>query len=252
MTSRRKRTETNAPGSSDPAASPVASAAVGASQSSSSGAQSARSLPSSPCVGALGDVSGAVAEHSQFSASPAVSPFRGESDRAFEAFRAYLELGPRRRYAAVSRKVGASQRTIRRWASDFDWCGRIKTHTAQCAEQFVASEHAVHREECLDAAARARAFRERQYQVAEALLSAAGNYLTRMEVGDLDLLSFADACKALDVASRIGQQVATPTADDPSAPTRGLRDQLATLLDQAYGEASAPNGADAQPHSVSS
>src|SRR4051812_20390110 len=65
---------------------------------------------------------------------------QGESDRAFEAFRAYLELGPQRRYAAVGRKVGASLRTVRRWASDFDWKGRISTYTAQCADRYTQFE----------------------------------------------------------------------------------------------------------------
>src|SRR5512141_1048776 len=93
----------------------------------------------------------------------------GESDRAFEAFRAYLELGPQRRYAAVGRKVGASLRTVKRWASDFDWRGRIKNHTAQLAGQYTETASALQREEFLDAAARARTFRDRQYALAEAL-----------------------------------------------------------------------------------
>ena len=119
-------------------------------------------------------------------------------------------------------------------------CGRIKAHAAQCAKQFVTTEHIVQREECRDAAARARAFRDRQYTVAEALLAAAGSYLAQADAADLERMNFADACKALDVTSRIGQQVATDTADDSSAPTRGLRDQLAALLDQACDESPPP------------
>src|SRR5881394_3325724 len=34
-----------------------------------------------------------------------LAPGQGESARAFEAYRVYLELGPRRRYAAVARQV---------------------------------------------------------------------------------------------------------------------------------------------------
>ena len=34
------------------------------------------------------------------SAAPALAPVEGESERAFEAFRAYYDLCPRRRYAA--------------------------------------------------------------------------------------------------------------------------------------------------------
>ena len=51
------------------------------------------------------------------SVAPEFSPVAGESDRAFEAFRAYFELGPRRRYAAAARKVGVSQVTVKRWAT---------------------------------------------------------------------------------------------------------------------------------------
>ena len=91
----------------------------------------------------------------------------GESDRAFEAFRAYLELGPRRRYVAVGRKVGASLRTVKRWAVDFDWRGRIKTHAARCAEHYTETEATVQREELLDATARAKAFRDCQYDLAD-------------------------------------------------------------------------------------
>lgn len=164
------------------------------------------------------------------------SQAKGESDRAFEAFRAYLELGPRRRYSAVARKVGVSLRTVRRWAGDFDWRGRIKAHASECANRYAEAESSVRCEELLDAAARAKAFRDRQFALAETILDAAERYFEHLESEDLDQMNFADACKALEVASRLGQQAASRDADDPAAPTRSLRDQLATLLEQAYGE----------------
>jgi len=170
------------------------------------------------------------------SASKLFPQARGESDRAFEAFRAYLELGPRRRYLAVGRKVGASLRTIKRWAVDFDWRGRIKTHAARCAEQYAETETALQREELLDATARAKAFRDRQYDLADSILAAAERYLERVDEDDLDQMNFADACKALQVAVRLGDQAGGRENGDPSASARTLRDQLAALLDQAYGE----------------
>ena len=184
---------------------------------------------------------------STLNSQPLFPQAKGESDRAFEAFRAYLELGPQRRYAAVGRKVGASLRTVKRWASDFDWRGRIKTYSAQLAEQYAETESAVQREELLDAAARAKAFRDRQYALAEALLDAAERYLENMDADDLDQMSFADACKALEVASRLGGQAAGDATDSAPAPGRALRDQLATLLDQAYRETPPQNGTAAQP-----
>ena len=167
-------------------------------------------------------------------ASAAFSPAKGESDRAFEAFRVYLELGPRRRLVAVGLKVGAALRTVQRWSSDFDWPGRIKTYSAGCADQSARTESAVHSDELLDAAARASAFRERQFVLAEAVLDIAGRYLERIEDQDLEQIRFADACRALEFASRLAGHARETDAD--TVPDQGLRDQLATLLDQACAE----------------
>jgi hypothetical protein len=169
---------------------------------------------------------------------PSFSPVRGESDRAFEAFRAYLELGPKRRFAAVGRKVGASLRTVQRWACDFDWCGRIKTHAVRCAELAVQSENNLHHEELPDTSARAKVFHDRQFVLAEAILDVAERYLERVEDEDLDRLSLADACRALDFASRIARHARETNA--ATTPDNSLRDQLASLLDQACGETSKP------------
>jgi hypothetical protein len=176
-------------------------------------------------------------------ASPGVPPFdftpaRGESDRAFEAFRAYLELGPSRRYAAAGRKVGAALRTIKRWANDFDWRGRIKAHAARSAEEFAQAESAVQREVLVDAAARAQSFRDRQYALAEAILDVAERQLERVEDEDLEQVSIVDVCRALDVASRLARQARE--TDTGTAPDQSLRDQLTALLDQVVLENAKP------------
>ena len=168
------------------------------------------------------------------SAAPAFSPVEGESDRAFEAFRAYYELGPRRRYVAAARKVGVSQGTVKRWAGEFDWRGRIITLAARAVEQSASAETALHRADLLDAAARAKSFRDRQFALAESILSVAERYLERMDEDNLDQLSFADACKAFAFASQLGKYARENDAS--VAPDQGLRDQLAALLDQACGE----------------
>lgn len=161
---------------------------------------------------------------------------KNESDRAYEAFRIYLELGPKRRYAAVGRKVGVTQRTVRSWAAQFDWRSRINSYTAQSMQQFAETELAAQREDLLDASTRNKAFRDRQYSIAEAFLDSAERYLEHIQDDDLDLMSFADACKALDVASRAIQNVAKAEAAEPQAPDTTLRDQLTYLLEKAYGE----------------
>ena len=184
--------------------------------------------------------------------SPLFPHTKSESARAAEAFRVYLELGPKRRYAAVATTVSTSLRTVKRWAIDFDWRGRIKTYAAHSAEQYAEAENAVQREDLVDATTRAKTFRDRQYTLAEAMLDTAERYLEGVDESDLDLMSFADACKALEVASRLGQQAAARETDDPAASSRGLRDQLEALLDQAYGETLSQTGAAGQPKPATS
>jgi hypothetical protein len=180
---------------------------------------------------------------------PAFAPVAGESERAFEAFRVYLELGPHRRYLAAGRKIGVTLRTIQRWANDFDWRGRIQAHAASGADQYSRSENALHHEVLRDAAARAKNFRDRQYAVAEAILEIAERYLERVEDADLDQLRFTDACRALDFASRIVRQ--TRETDAAASPDQGLRDQLTALLDQACRETTTTDKDDARHHSPS-
>ncbi len=172
---------------------------------------------------------------------PAFAPVAGESGRAFEAFRAYFELGPRRRYAAAARKVGVAQGTLKRWAGEFDWRGRILSLAARAVEQSANAENALQRADLLDAAARTKRFRDRQFALAEAILQVAERYLERMDEDHLDQLSFADACKAFAFASQLGKYA--PATDASAAPDQSLRDQLTALLDQACGETLAPKTA---------
>ncbi len=165
-----------------------------------------------------------------------VAPVPGESDRAFEAFQMYLELGPRRRYLAVARKTGLNFRTIHRWANQFSWSDRAKTHTARLAGQTAQMEEEVQRAELQDATSRAKQFRDRQYALADAILEVAERYLEEVADEDLHLMRFTDACKAMDFASRI---MAQAQAADAGAPDQGLRDQLTALLDQACAKVSA-------------
>jgi ABC-type ATPase with predicted acetyltransferase domain len=159
-----------------------------------------------------------------------------ESVKAGEAFRVYLELGPQRRLASVSRQCGVSLRTVRRWAADFDWRGRIQQHLAECVEDYTAEVKVLQRESFRDEAERRKAFQESQRAVAEGLLDVAQSFLERMQDVDLDQVSFSDVCKAVEVASHIGQLMSGRDRDDIPGPGDDLRQRFSTLLNQAYGQ----------------
>ena len=77
--------------------------------------------------------------------------------------------------------------------------------------------------------------RDRPYAVAEGLLLAAERFLERVDQDDLDQINFGDACKALDVASRLRRPADVTNGGEDLTKTRNLSDQLTALLEQAYG-----------------
>jgi hypothetical protein len=166
--------------------------------------------------------------------TPPFAPAPGESPRAFAAFCAYLELGPRRRYATVARQVGASLISIKRWAAQFDWRQRLHTHAAQTVGQFVQTQA----EERADTDAREKSLRERQLVLAEAVLDVTERYFERLEDLDLEQVRLSEVCRALEFASRL---VGAERKSDPATPPdSSLRDQLVSLLDHAYRETQKP------------
>lgn len=52
----------------------------------------------------------------------------GESDKAFEAFAVYRDMGAARSVDAVSQKLSKSRSLIARWSSDFNWVERVSAY----------------------------------------------------------------------------------------------------------------------------
>lgn len=57
-----------------------------------------------------------------------------ESDKAFAAFRMYLEMGPERSLEAVSQKLSKSSRLMKRWSAKYDWTARVQAYGAHLGE----------------------------------------------------------------------------------------------------------------------
>lgn len=57
----------------------------------------------------------------------------GESDKAFAAFRIYLEMGSKRSIAAVSQECTKSVSLIKRWSKRWSWQVRVRKHTDSVA-----------------------------------------------------------------------------------------------------------------------
>lgn len=53
---------------------------------------------------------------------------KGESDKAYQAFSTYLDMGPERTLRAVGEKLGKSTTLIERWSCNWKWRERIRAY----------------------------------------------------------------------------------------------------------------------------
>ena len=56
-----------------------------------------------------------------------------ESNKAFAAFKTYLDLGAQRSLASVAERHGKSKTMIERWSRRFDWPARVQAYAAHLA-----------------------------------------------------------------------------------------------------------------------
>ena len=57
-----------------------------------------------------------------------------ESNRAFAAFRVYLDMGGARSLAATGVKLGKGKRQMEKWSKKFDWGVRVKAYASYLGE----------------------------------------------------------------------------------------------------------------------
>lgn len=71
----------------------------------------------------------------------------GETDKAFAAFRVYLEAGPHERsYRSTAAVLGKkSDRWLKRWGVDNDWAGRVTAWDDHCAAIRIVELEKSHR-----------------------------------------------------------------------------------------------------------
>ena len=53
---------------------------------------------------------------------------KGESEKAFEAFAAYRDMGPERSLRAVGQQLGKSKALMERWSVAHDWQERVRAY----------------------------------------------------------------------------------------------------------------------------
>jgi hypothetical protein len=107
---------------------------------------------------------------------PAVKAFEQqpkEGNKAFAAFKIYLDLGPQRSLAAAGEQLGKSKRMMEKWSRKFDWPARVQAHAARLAVVEREAIEATARAKGPQWEAREQQLRETEWAMHERAIAAA-------------------------------------------------------------------------------
>jgi hypothetical protein len=177
-----------------------------------------------------------------------------ETNKAFAAFKTYLDMGPERSLAALGRKLDMHRARLCRLSKKFDWQARVKAYMAHLAlvERQAAESAAVRNG--VDWAKRQEQQREEEWQTRTEALGLAREIIARWKTPDdkgrLRCGSLEGIARLLDLASKLGRissglSLNPADNDQPSQEDAALMIQLDVALDKIYGVAAPP--ANVQP-----
>ena len=169
-----------------------------------------------------------------------------ESNRAFAAFKTYLELGPERSLVAVADKLGKHRTQLERWSKKFDWPARVQAHTSHLADIERKTAESLAIQSGTDWAKRQEVHREDEWQTRTELLALAREAIARWKKAEHRCGTLEGIARLLDLASKLGRVssgLALEPADKPEDEDAAFMIQIEVALEKVYGAAAVlPDG----------
>jgi hypothetical protein len=162
-----------------------------------------------------------------------------ESDKAFAAFRVYLELGPERSLVEVAGKLDKSRSLIERWSRKFDWPARVQAHAGHLAVVEREASEKLRVSKAAEWESREQKLRETEWAMHEQAIAAAKRGLDAYMAREKVYANLADIARMLEIASKLGR-LATGLGTDgergkaDAAPS--IRVEVSLALEKIYSE----------------
>jgi len=131
-----------------------------------------------------------------------------ESNRAFAAFRTYLELGPERSLATVAERVGKSKTMVERWSRRFDWPARVEAHAAHVADAGRKAIEALAVERAVEWDKVHEAVKIAEWQRHKKLIALADEMIARWEKNKAKCGTLEGIARVLELATKLGRLAA--------------------------------------------
>ena len=131
-----------------------------------------------------------------------------ESNKAFAAFKTYLELGPERSLAVVAEQHGKSKTMIERWSRRFDWPARVQAHAAHLALVERQAIESLAMEKAVDWSKVHEAVKVAEWQRHKKLIALADEMLARWEKNKAKCGTLEGIARVLELATKLGRLAA--------------------------------------------
>jgi hypothetical protein len=143
------------------------------------------------------------------------SPAPGETQKAFETFLSYFDMGQTRSFTKLAKLTGVNVKSIKSWATRFCWQERLRAYHTHLLRARLAMDTDARRNEAELRAERARLLEDAEWKVAEMLLRAAQNTLDLL-IQSPGKRTLTDVARAVEIASKLGR-LATGGANEQVA-----------------------------------
>jgi len=131
-----------------------------------------------------------------------------ESNKAFAAFKTYLELGPARSLATVAERVGKSKTMVERWSRRLDWPARVEAHAAHLADAERRAIEGLALDRAVEWHKVHEAVRVAEWQRHKKLIALADEMLARWEKNKAKCGTLEGIARVLELATKLGRLAA--------------------------------------------
>ena len=131
-----------------------------------------------------------------------------EHNKAFAAFKTYLELGVQRSLATVAVQHGKSKTMIERWSRRFDWPARVQAHAAHLAAVERQAIEGLAHEKAVEWDKAHEAIRIAEWQRHKKLIALADEMLVRWEKNKAKCGTLEGIARVLELATKLARLAA--------------------------------------------
>jgi hypothetical protein len=131
-----------------------------------------------------------------------------EHNKAFAAFKTYLELGAQRSLATVAKQHGKSTTMIERWSRRFDWPARVQAHAGHLAAVERQAIEGLALEKAVEWDKVHEALKIAEWQRHKKLIALADEVIARWEKNKNKCGTLEGIARLLELATKLGRLAA--------------------------------------------